>query len=183
MLVGWAGAGSNRLKSMHLVLLVFMSSWRPRTECCMALKLVWRFVNSVQWRARYIKNGVVCVDLDQRITSSKSDIIWYIQRKESTWELNPDPHRDWRSGQQALRFGTLKFIWEVVGEPDEEVIRETKAVESTDKNMVIDRFESLGQVDENSCTVRVFFRWRLWYCLGPSACLRCTCDQLGNRMA
>jgi hypothetical protein len=43
MLVGRAGAGSDRLKSMHLVLLGFKSSWRPRKECCMALKLVWRF--------------------------------------------------------------------------------------------------------------------------------------------
>ena len=23
------------------------SSWRPRKECCMALKLIWRFVNTV----------------------------------------------------------------------------------------------------------------------------------------
>ena len=43
----WAGAGSERLKSMHLVLLAFKSSWRPQNECCMALKLVWRFVNTV----------------------------------------------------------------------------------------------------------------------------------------
>ena len=47
MLVGWAGAGSDLLKSMHLVLLAFKSSWRPQKECCMALKLVWRFVNTV----------------------------------------------------------------------------------------------------------------------------------------
>jgi hypothetical protein len=47
MLVGRAGAGSKRLKSMHLVLLGFKSSWRPRKECCMALKLVWRLVNTV----------------------------------------------------------------------------------------------------------------------------------------
>ena len=32
-------------------------------------------------------------------------------------------------------------------------IRETKATESADKNTVIDRVESLGQVDEDSCTV------------------------------
>ena len=50
------------------------------------------------------------------------------------------PHRDWqRSGQQALRFDTLNSIREVVSEPGEAVIRETKAVESADKNMVIDR--------------------------------------------
>ena len=35
----------NLLNSMHLVLLAFKSSWRPRKECCMALQLVWRFVN------------------------------------------------------------------------------------------------------------------------------------------
>ena len=69
-----AGAGSNRLKSMHLVLLVFKRNWRPRKESCMALKLAWRVVNSVQRRARSIQNGVVCVEVDQRLTSSKSDI-------------------------------------------------------------------------------------------------------------
>jgi hypothetical protein len=34
----------------------------------MALKLVWRVVNSVQRRARSIQNGVVCVEVDQRFT-------------------------------------------------------------------------------------------------------------------
>jgi hypothetical protein len=47
MLDGRAGVGSDRLKSMHLVLLAFKSSWRPRKESCMALKLVWRLVNTV----------------------------------------------------------------------------------------------------------------------------------------
>ena len=47
MLDGWAGAGSDQLKSMHLVLLAFKSSWRPRKESCMALKLVCRLVNIV----------------------------------------------------------------------------------------------------------------------------------------
>ena len=42
-----AGAGCDWLKSMHLVLLVFKSSWRPRKESCMALKLAWRVVNTV----------------------------------------------------------------------------------------------------------------------------------------
>ena len=56
MLDGRAGAASDRLESMHLVLLAFKSSWMPRKECCMALKLIWRFVN-------------------QRITSNKSNII------------------------------------------------------------------------------------------------------------
>ena len=42
-----AGAGSDQLKSMHLVLLALKSSWRPRKESCTALKLVWRFVNTV----------------------------------------------------------------------------------------------------------------------------------------
>ena len=32
----------------------------------------------------------------------------------------------------------------------------SKAVESADKNMVIDRVESLGQVDEYGCTVMYF---------------------------
>ena len=41
----------------------------------MALKLAWRVVNSVQRRARSIQNGVVSVEVDQRLTSSKSDII------------------------------------------------------------------------------------------------------------
>ena len=47
MLVGREGAGSNRLKKIHLVLLAFKNSWRPRKECCMALKLVWRCVSTV----------------------------------------------------------------------------------------------------------------------------------------
>ena len=75
ILDGREGVGSDRLKSMHLVLLAFKSSWRPRKESCMVLKLVWRFVNSVQRRARCIQNGIVCIEVDQRITSSKSDII------------------------------------------------------------------------------------------------------------
>ena len=82
MLVGRAGAGSDRLKSMYLVLLAFKSSWRSRKESCMALKLVWRLVNSVQRRARGIHNGVVCVEVDQIITSSKSNII-DVYREES----------------------------------------------------------------------------------------------------
>ena len=45
MLDGRAGAGRDRLKSMHLV--AFKSSWRPRKERCMALKLVWTLVNTV----------------------------------------------------------------------------------------------------------------------------------------
>ena len=47
MLVGRADAGSKRLKSMHLVLLAIKSSWRPRKECCMALKLIWRLDSTV----------------------------------------------------------------------------------------------------------------------------------------
>ena len=47
MLDGRAGAGRDRSKSMHLVLLAFKSSWRRRNESCMAIKLVWRFVNTV----------------------------------------------------------------------------------------------------------------------------------------
>jgi hypothetical protein len=75
MLDGRAGVGSNWLKSMHLVLLAFKSSWRPPKESCMALKLICRLVNTVQRRARSIQNGIVWVDVDQRILSSKSDII------------------------------------------------------------------------------------------------------------
>ena len=71
-----AGAGSDRLKTLHLLLLVFKSNWRPRKESCMALKLALEgCLHSVQRRARSIQNGVVCVEVDQRITSSKSDII------------------------------------------------------------------------------------------------------------
>ena len=46
MLDGRAGAGSDWLKSMHLVLLAFKSSWRPRKESCRDLKLVWRLVKT-----------------------------------------------------------------------------------------------------------------------------------------
>jgi hypothetical protein len=77
MLDRWVVVGSDRLKSMHLVLIAFKSSWRPWKESCMALKLIWRLVNSVQRRARRIQNGVVCVEVDERIISSKSDIIVY----------------------------------------------------------------------------------------------------------
>ena len=80
MLDWWAGAGSDWLKSMHLVLLALKSSWRPRKESCMALKLVWRLVNSVQRRARSIQNDVICIEVDQRITSSK---IIDVYREES----------------------------------------------------------------------------------------------------
>ena len=87
MLVGRAGAGGDRLKSMHLVLLAFKSSWRPRKECCMVLKLVCRFVNTVSKEGpEVLQNGVVCVEVDQRLTSSKSDII-DVYREES-WSKN-----------------------------------------------------------------------------------------------
>ena len=82
MLDGREGVGSDWLKSMHLDLLAFKSSWRPRKESCMALKFVWRLVNSVQRSARSIQNGVVCIEVDQRITSSNSDII-DVYREES----------------------------------------------------------------------------------------------------
>ena len=36
------------------------------------------------------------------------------------------------------------------------VIRKTEAVESADKNLVINRVESLGEVDEDGCTVLSF---------------------------
>ena len=94
----------------------------------------------------------------QRITRSKSDIIDVYREKSQpkNWTLW-NPHRDChRSGQQAHRFDTLNSIWEVVGEPVEAVISETKAVESADKNVVIYRFESLGQVNEYGCIVLSF---------------------------
>ena len=47
MLDGQAGAGNDRLNSMHLVLYAVKTSWRPRKESCMAMKLVWRLVNTV----------------------------------------------------------------------------------------------------------------------------------------
>ena len=57
------------------------------------------------------------------------------------------PHRDCqRSGQQTLRFDTLNSIREVVGEPGE-------AIMSADEDVVIDRVESLGQINEYGCTV------------------------------
>ena len=93
--------------------------------------------------------------MDQRITSSKSDIIDIYREKDrpeilTLWHT----HRDCqRSGQQALLFDTLNSIREVVGEPGEAAIWETKAVEFANKNVVIDRVESLSQGDEYSCTV------------------------------
>ena len=72
MLDGLAGTGRDRLNSMHLVFTAFKSSWRPRKE----------LVNNVQRGARSIQNGVVCVEVYQRITSSKSDII-DVYREES----------------------------------------------------------------------------------------------------
>ena len=59
------------MKSMHLILLAFKIIWRPQKECCMALKLVWRFVSTVSKEGP----GVYKMVLDQRITSSKSNII------------------------------------------------------------------------------------------------------------
>ena len=78
------GAGSDRLKSMHLVLLVFKSNWRPRKESCMygIEACLEGCLHSVQRRAGSIQNGVVCVQLDQRLTSSKSDLI-DVNREES----------------------------------------------------------------------------------------------------
>jgi hypothetical protein len=58
--------------------------------------------------------------------------------------------------QQALWFDTLNSNWEVVGEPGKAVISLKRAVESADKNVVIDRDENLGQVDEYGCTALSF---------------------------
>ena len=51
-------------------------------------------------------------------------------------------------------------VCKVVVEPGEAIIRKTKAIESADKNTVIDRVKSLGKVDEDGCTV-VFYQWQL----------------------
>ena len=67
---------ANGLKSMHLVLLVFKSSWRPRKECCMALKLVWRLDSTVTKGGPEVYSMVSsCVEVDQGIAHSKSNII------------------------------------------------------------------------------------------------------------
>ena len=82
MLDGRAGTGSDRLKSMHLVLLAFKSSWRPRKESCMALKLIWRLVNT---KGQLVSNEgpeVYSVEVDQRLTSSERYII-DVYREES----------------------------------------------------------------------------------------------------
>jgi hypothetical protein len=60
MLVVRVGAGSERLKSMHFVLLAFKSSWRPRKECCMALKLVWRLVKCPKKGQMYTEWSRLC---------------------------------------------------------------------------------------------------------------------------
>ena len=41
----------------------------------MALKLVWRLVNTMSKEGPEVYRMVFCVEVDQRITSSKSDII------------------------------------------------------------------------------------------------------------
>ena len=86
--------------------------------------------------------------MDQEITRSKSDIVDKYREK-----IQPEnrtlwyPHRDCqRSRQQALQFYTLNSVCEVVGAPGEAVI-------CSNKNVVIDRVESLGHVDEDGCTV------------------------------
>ena len=71
-----------------------------------------------------ITNVVVCVEVDQGITSSKSDII-DVYREKSRPEILTlwHPHRYCpRSGQQDLRFDTLNSIREVVGKPGEAII-------------------------------------------------------------
>ena len=96
--------------------------------------------------------------MDQRITRSKRDII-DVYREESRpqnltlWHPHRDCQKPW---QQALRFDTLNSIREVVGEPGE-----SKAVESANKNVVIDRVESLSQVDEYGLHSNVSYRWQL----------------------
>ena len=67
MLDGQADAGSGRLKSMHLVLLAFKSSSRPCNQCCMALKLFWRFANTISKEGpelyRMVSSGRLLKDL------------------------------------------------------------------------------------------------------------------------
>ena len=90
----------------------------------MALKLVWKLVNTVSKEGPDVYRMVSSAcRLDQRITSSKSDII-DVHREESQPEIEPcgTPIDCQRSGQQALRFDTLNSIREVVGKPGEAII-------------------------------------------------------------
>jgi hypothetical protein len=114
MLERRAGSGSDRLKSMQFYLHFRAVGGHGRS--CMALKLVWRLVNRVSNDGP--ENGVVCIEVNQRIPSSKSNII-DIYREESRPENLTlwHPRRDClRSGQQALLFDTLNSITEVVGD-------------------------------------------------------------------
>ena len=54
---------------------------------------------------------------------------------------------------RILSQGTVHMRWVCKQSGIVKVIWETKAIESADKNTVIDRVESLGQVDEDGCTV------------------------------
>jgi hypothetical protein len=129
----------------------------------MALKLIWRLVNTVS-------NEVPEVYRMEWIRESPSPDIMYIYREKSrleNWTLwHPIETAIERSGQQALRFDTLNSIWKVVGEPVEAVIWEAKAIESADKNAVINTVK--GQVDEDGCTVLSFIDGH---------------DQVGNQIA
>jgi hypothetical protein len=75
----------------------YVFRWKLRTKGCSHNRL------SVQRRARWIQNGVVCVEVDQRITSSKSNIIdvyrekgrpenltlWHLQRRPEVRTAGP----------------------------------------------------------------------------------------------
>ena len=90
MLGGRAGAGSDRLNSMHLVLLAFKSSWRPRKESCRDLKLVWRLVKT-QCPKRGQKYTEWC-NLSRggsENNQQQGQHHWCIQRRESAHELKP----------------------------------------------------------------------------------------------
>jgi hypothetical protein len=96
------------------------------------------------------------------------------QSRPENWTLW-HPNRDCqRSEQQALWFDTLNWTTgSPVGcEPGEAVIWETKAIESADKNTVIDRVESLGQVDEDACTVLSFINGGYDILVTEMKCLR-----------
>ena len=89
----------------------------------MALKLVWRVVNTVSKEGPEVYRMVSFAGVYQRITSIKSDIIDVYREESQPKNLTlRHPHRDCkRTGQQALRFDILN-IREVVGEPGEAII-------------------------------------------------------------
>ena len=82
MLDGRAGVGSDRLKSMPCISEQLEATGGELYGIEAHLEVSY---HSVQRKARSIQNGVVCVEVDQRITSSKSSII-DVYREESRSE-------------------------------------------------------------------------------------------------